>query len=64
MTKFKVIDGDTFHISPEWTWDGKTGKKIKPEGYDIQEKGNPIKLSYGRLLCSVYYRSRNLKSYF
>ena len=44
MAEFEVkeiIDGDTFVVSKGWTWDGKTGDRVRPAGYDTPEKGEP-----------------------
>lgn len=83
----KVIDGDTFEVSPNWKWNGQTGNVVRPNSYNTPEKGNPdyqaaknkltnlihgkevelenvIKLTYGRLLCDVYYKGKNLANYF
>lgn len=40
MPAFKVtsvIDGDTFEISPDWQWNGQTGSRVRPAGYDAPE---------------------------
>lgn len=83
----KIVDGDTFKISPGWKWNNKKGKIIRPTGYDTPERKepgyqetteklkqlllnnevelkNPIKLSYNRLLCNVYFNGKNLAEYF
>lgn len=42
MANFKVIqvvDGDTFDVSPSWRWNGSTGSRIRPTGYDAPELG-------------------------
>ena len=74
----KVIDGDTFEVSPKWTWNNQEGNIVRANGYDTPEEGHPryqaaedkltrlilgkevglknaIKITYGRLLCEVYY---------
>lgn len=33
----KVIDGDTFDVSPDWRWGGQTGFRVRPTGYDAPE---------------------------
>lgn len=75
-TVVSVIDGDTFRISPNWSFGGQTGDKIRVAGIEapeINEPGGseakqkleqlilgkqveykPIKLSFDRLLASVY----------
>ena len=83
----KIIDGDTFVISPVWRWGLRYGDRIRPTGYDTPERGEPgfnsstlklaklilnkkvvlgkpITLSYGRLLCQVFFKGRNLADYF
>ena len=40
MAFFKVsaiIDGDTFEVSGGWEWNGQTGTRIRPTGYDAAE---------------------------
>lgn len=32
-----VIDGDTFDVSPQWKWNGQTGSRVRPTGYDAPE---------------------------
>ena len=33
----KIIDGDTFEVSPLWNWSGQTGSHVRPTGYDAPE---------------------------
>ena len=40
MAEFRVInvvDGDTFDVSPDWKWNGHTGSRVRPAGYDAPE---------------------------
>ena len=40
MSKFTVtliVDGDTFEVSPQWKWNGQTGSRIRPTGYNTPE---------------------------
>ena len=40
MSEFKVInviDGDTFDVTPQWRWNGNTGSRVRPTGYDTPE---------------------------
>jgi len=37
FTVTSVIDGDTFTVSPEWSWQGQTGSRVRPTGYDAPE---------------------------
>lgn len=32
-----IIDGDTFDVSPGWTWSGQSGTRVRPTGYDAAE---------------------------
>ena len=32
-----IIDGDTFEVSPQWQWNGQTGTRVRPAGYDAPE---------------------------
>lgn len=52
-----IIDGDTFDVSPQWKWNGETGSRVRPAGYDAAElqayggqaaKDKLSKLIYGR----------------
>ena len=40
MAEFKVvniIDGDTFDVSPSWNWNGQSGSRVRPTGYNAPE---------------------------
>jgi endonuclease YncB( thermonuclease family) len=40
MATFKVtsiVDGDTFDVSPGWSWRGESGSRVRPTGYDAPE---------------------------
>ncbi len=37
FTVTAVIDGDTFEVSPQWKWNGQTGVRVRPAGYDTPE---------------------------
>lgn len=83
----KVIDGDTFKVSPNWKWNDEEGDTVRAHGYDTPEEGqegyqkakekledmifgkyvelkNPVKITYGRLLCDVYVDGKDLASFF
>jgi endonuclease YncB( thermonuclease family) len=48
MAEFKVVrvvDGDTFDVSPEWRWSGQTGDRVRAAGYDTPELGTALGLS-------------------
>jgi len=83
----RIIDGDTFEVSPNWQWENQEGNIVRPRGYDTPEEGqpgykiakdkltklilnkevelkNPVKLTYSRLLCDVYYQGKRLAEYF
>jgi len=42
FTVTQIIDGDTFDVSPNWKWNGKTGSRVRPAGYDTPEVGTPL----------------------
>ncbi|MEW6184212.1 MAG: thermonuclease family protein [Thermodesulfobacteriota bacterium] len=57
MTTFKVssiIDGDTFEVKPTWEWNGQTGSRVRPTGFDAPEiqslAGQAAKLRLTRLV--------------
>ena len=37
-TVTKIIDGDTFEVYPDWTWNGHEGSVVRPRGYDAPER--------------------------
>lgn len=37
FTVTSIIDGDTFDVSPQWRWNGATGARVRPTGYDAPE---------------------------
>ena len=37
FTVTSIIDGDTFEVSPQWKWNGTTGTRVRPAGYDAPE---------------------------
>jgi endonuclease YncB( thermonuclease family) len=37
FTVVSVIDGDTFDVSPSWQWNGQSGSRVRPTGYDAPE---------------------------
>lgn len=39
FTVTSIIDGDTFEVSPSWQWQGQTGNRVRPAGYDAPEIG-------------------------
>ena len=40
FTVTQIIDGDTFVVSPKWNWNGQTGDRVRPTGYDAPEVGS------------------------
>jgi endonuclease YncB( thermonuclease family) len=34
-----IVDGDTFDVSPGWRWEGQTGNRVRPTGFDAPEMG-------------------------
>lgn len=37
FTVSSVIDGDTFEVSGGWQWNGQTGTRVRPTGFDAAE---------------------------
>ena len=37
FTVTSIIDGDTFEVTPQWKWNGETGTRVRPAGYDAPE---------------------------
>jgi len=37
FTVTAIIDGDTFEVSPQWEWNGQTGTRVRPTGYNAPE---------------------------
>ena len=37
FTVTSIIDGDTFEVSPLWKWNGETGTRVRPAGYNAPE---------------------------
>lgn len=37
FTVKQIIDGDTFQVSPSWEWNGQSGDRVRPAGYDAPE---------------------------
>ena len=37
FTVTSIVDGDTFDVSPQWKWDGKTGTRVRPTGFNAPE---------------------------
>jgi endonuclease YncB( thermonuclease family) len=35
----RIIDGDTFEVNPNWNWNGESGNRVRPTGYDAAETG-------------------------
>jgi len=37
FTVTAIIDGDTFEVTPRWKWNGDTGTRVRPTGYNAPE---------------------------
>ncbi len=37
FTVTSIVDGDTFDVSPSWQWNGQTGNRVRPAGYNTPE---------------------------
>jgi len=87
FTAVRIIDGDTFEVSPNWKWNNQSGNIIRVHGYDTPEQSepgyqeakekldklicnkavelkNPVRITYGRLLCDVYVDGKNIADHF
>lgn len=40
-TVTSIVDGDTFKVTPNWTWNDETGDTVRPTGYNAPEQGKP-----------------------
>lgn len=40
FTVVRVVDGDTFDVDPQWRWNGQTGSRVRPGGYNAPEAGS------------------------
>jgi endonuclease YncB( thermonuclease family) len=54
FTVSTVIDGDTFEVASGWKWNGQTGSRVRPTGYDAPEMhtvaGHQAKQKLARLV--------------
>jgi endonuclease YncB( thermonuclease family) len=41
FTVIKVIDGDTFEVSPHWNWSNQTGRGVIAMGYNAPKQNEP-----------------------
>ena len=59
----KIIDGDTFEVTPHWEFQDKTGNEVRPTGYNTPERGEPgyeeAKEKLTRLLLDNYVELKN-----
>jgi hypothetical protein len=56
MEKFEitsVVGGDTFVVSPLWKWNGQTGSRVRPTGYEVPELFTKGGISAKRKLNSL-----------
>ena len=37
FTVSSIIDGDTFEVNGGWKWDGQSGTRVRPTGFDAPE---------------------------
>lgn len=37
FTVSSVVDGDTFEVSGGWRWQGQSGTRVRPTGFDAPE---------------------------
>lgn len=54
FTVTSIIDGGTFEVNPLWKWNGETGTRVRPAGYDAPElhtaKGQKAKDALSKLI--------------
>jgi endonuclease YncB( thermonuclease family) len=67
MAKFtvsQIIDGDTFSVRGGWKWNGNTGERVRPIGYDAPElpshSGNAAKQELERLILNKQVELSNV----
>lgn len=63
FTVKQIIDGDTFQVSPGWEWNGQSGDRVRPAGYDAPEMhqygGQAAKDKLARLILGRMVELRN-----
>lgn len=63
FTVTAIIDGDTFDVTPQWQWNGQTGSRVRPAGYDAPELhtygGQAAKDKLSRLIYGQQVDLRN-----
>lgn len=52
FTVISIIDGDTFEVSPSWKWNGETGSRVRPAGYNAPE----LQMSGGQTVKDKLFR--------
>lgn len=61
-----VVDGDTFDVSQDWKWNGRTGDRVRPTGYDapeiIQPGGQEAKRKLERLISGKQVELQSAKT--
>ena len=63
FTVTAIIDGDTFEVSPYWKWNGETGTRVRPTGYDTPELGtNGGQTAKDKLSRLIYREQVDLQS--
>ncbi len=59
----RIIDGDTFEVSPNWEFEGQTGDIVRPQGYDTPEWGQPgHQEAKNRLTSLILHKEVELKN--
>ena len=36
-----IVDANTFEVFPPWRWEGQSGIRVRPTGYNTPEEGQP-----------------------
>jgi len=63
FTVTSIIDGDTFEVSPQWKWNGATGERVRPTGYDAPElHANGGQTAKGKLSRLIYGQQVELRT--
>mgnify|MGYP006284480961 CR=1 FL=1 len=58
FTVVSIIDGDTFEVSPGWQWQGQSGTRVRPTGYDAPELHTQGGAAAKNRLAQLIHRQR------
>jgi endonuclease YncB( thermonuclease family) len=58
-----VVDGDMFDVTPNWNWQGQTGRRVRIANYDAPElsavEGEAAKLKLSNLILGKPVELKN-----